>query len=69
MPSEELQILRASQRDGQTIDQIEKIIAAQMPRAEKQKIANDIVLNDGHIEHLYAKLEALHQQYLIRSKQ
>ncbi|RKG38037.1 dephospho-CoA kinase [Acinetobacter rongchengensis] len=67
--SEELQILRASQRDGQTIDQIEKIIAAQMPRAEKQKIANDIVLNDGHIEHLYAKLEALHQQYLIRSKQ
>ncbi|WP_089605913.1 dephospho-CoA kinase [Acinetobacter piscicola] len=67
--NEDLQILRASQRDGQAIDQIQKIIAAQMPRAEKQKIANDIVLNEEHIEHLHAKLEPLHQQYLARSKQ
>lgn len=67
--NEDLQILRASQRDGQAIDQIKKIIAAQMPRAEKQKIANDIVLNEEHIEHLHAKLEPLHQQYLARSKQ
>ena len=67
--SEDLQILRASQRDGQSIDQIQKIIAAQMPRNKKQEMADDIVLNDGHIEHLYSQLEALHQQYLHRSKQ
>jgi len=67
--SEDLQILRASQRDGQSIEQIEKIIATQMPRLEKQKLANDIVVNDGHIEHLYAKLAILHQQYLIRATQ
>jgi len=66
--SEDLQILRASQRDEQSIDQIQKIIAAQMPRAQKQEMADDIVLNDGHIEHLYTKLETLHQQYLQYSE-
>lgn len=66
--SEDLQILRASQRDEQSIDQIQKIIAAQMPRIKKQEMADDIVLNDGHIEHLYTQLEILHQQYLDRSK-
>lgn len=67
--SEDMQILRASQRDGQSIEQIQKIIAAQMPRHEKQKLADDIVLNDGHIDHLYAKLESLHQQYLKQAQQ
>ena len=66
--SEDLQILRASQRDEQSIDQIQKIIAAQMPRIKKQEMADDIVLNDGHIEHLYTKLETLHQQYLQYSE-
>lgn len=62
--TEELQIARASQRDGQNIEQIKNIIAAQMPRAEKQKLANDIVVNDGHLDHLYAHLAPLHQKYL-----
>ena len=67
--TETLQIHRASQRDGQTVEQIHKIIQAQMPRAEKQRLANDIVLNDGHLDHLYNKLEVLHQQYLKRAMQ
>ena len=67
--TETLQIHRASQRDGQTVEQIHKIIQAQMPRAEKQRLANDIVLNDGHLDHLYSKLEVLHQQYLKRAMQ
>ena len=67
--SEDMQILRASQRDGQSIEQIQKIIAAQMPRNKKQKLADDIVLNDGHIDHLYAKLKSLHQQYLKLAQQ
>ena len=62
--SEELQILRASQRDGQNEEQIKKIIAAQMPRLRKQQIADDIVLNDGHLDHLYQHLMPLHKQYL-----
>lgn len=62
--SEELQIQRASQRDGQNAAQIQKIIAAQMPRAQKQQSADDIVLNDGHLGHLYQHLAPLHEQYL-----
>ena len=62
--SEELQIQRASQRDGQNAEQIKKIIAAQMPRAQKQQRADDIVLNDGHLDHLYLHLQTLHEKYL-----
>lgn len=62
--TEELQIARASQRDGQDIEQIKKIIEAQMPRTKKHTIADDIVMNDGQLEHLYAKLKPLHQSYL-----
>ncbi|OUY06735.1 dephospho-CoA kinase [Acinetobacter populi] len=65
--SEDIQIQRASQRDGQSIEQIKQIIAAQMSRADKQKRADDIVINDGHLEHLYQQLEKLHQQYLQQS--
>ena len=64
--TEELQIQRASQRDGQSIEQIHKIIQAQMPRQQKQHLADDIVLNDGHLEHLYHHLKVLHQRYLKR---
>ena len=64
--TEELQIQRASQRDGQSIEQIHKIIQAQMPRQQKQHLADDIVLNDGHIEHLYRHLKVLHQRYFKR---
>ncbi|KZZ51337.1 dephospho-CoA kinase, partial [Oleiphilus sp. HI0122] len=41
----ELQIERATKRDNVSIDSIEKIIAAQMPREAKQKHADDIILN------------------------
>lgn len=60
----ELQIERASQRDGQNIEQIQQIIAAQMSREQKRAMADDIVLNDGELEHLYAHLTPLHEKYL-----
>ena len=66
--SEALQLQRASQRDGQSVEQIEKIIQAQMPRLEKQRLANDIVLNDGQLEHLYQQLKPLHLKYLARAE-
>ena len=65
----ELQIQRASQRDGQNVEQIQKIIAAQMPREQKCAMANDIVLNDGELEHLYAHLTPLHEKYLQMTAQ
>lgn len=66
--SKELQIHRASQRDDQNIEQIEKIIAAQMSRENKQSLASDIVINDADLSHLYAQLEPLHQKYLALSQ-
>lgn len=66
---EQIQLQRASQRDGQTEEQIRKIIAAQMPRTQKQQLANDIVLNDGLLEHLHKQLKLLHLNYLQRAEQ
>ncbi|AOA57067.1 dephospho-CoA kinase [Acinetobacter larvae] len=65
----ELQRQRASQRDQQSHAQIEKIIATQMPRQHKQQHADDIVLNDGDLSHLYQQLATLHQQYLQYAQQ
>ncbi|OTG80715.1 dephospho-CoA kinase [Acinetobacter sp. ANC 4648] len=66
--TEDVQIQRASARDGQNIEQISKIMTAQMPRQQKKVLADDIVLNDGHLEHLYAQLKPLHLQYLAQSE-
>jgi dephospho-CoA kinase len=65
----ELQIARASQRDGQSLQQIQSIITAQMPREQKQALADDIVVNDGELEHLYTQLRPLHLHYLNMSEQ
>ncbi|MGE8558431.1 dephospho-CoA kinase [Acinetobacter sp. UBA3106] len=62
----DLQIQRAAMRDHQSIEQIEKIIQSQMPREQKRRLADDIVLNDGHLDHLYSHLQPLHETYLKR---
>ena len=64
----ELQIQRASKRDDQSIEQIKKIIQVQMSRDAKLELADDVVLNDGHLDHLYQQLETLHQHYLKLSQ-
>lgn len=66
--SKELQIQRASARDGQSIEQIQNIIQVQMARDKKQELADDIVLNDGHLEHLYLQLMPLHKIYLDQAE-
>lgn len=58
------QIERASQRDGQSIEQIEKIIHVQMSREKKLSLAHDVVSNNSDLNHLYIQLEILHQSYL-----
>lgn len=65
---EATQIQRASQRDGHSIEHIQQIIAAQMPRHQKQQLANDIVLNNGSLDALYQQLKVLHLGYLQRAE-
>jgi dephospho-CoA kinase len=65
---EHLQLSRASLRDSQSSDAIAKIMQVQMPRLQRQTHANDIVVNDGDLMHLYAQLMPLHQAYLQLAK-
>ncbi len=64
---ESLQLQRASQRDFQSVEQIQSIMASQMSREQKQQLADDIVLNDGDLAHLYTQLASLHQGYLAQT--
>ena len=66
--TEALQRKRAAQRDGVSEEQIESIMAVQMSRAKRQELADDIILNDGDIQHLHQAVEALHERYLKLAK-
>ena len=61
---ESLQRQRAATRDKVSEQQIEAIMAAQLSREERRARADDVILNEGHIEHLHAMVEKLHDRYL-----
>ena len=61
---EELQLQRASARDANSAEQIRKIMAAQLPRAERCAKADDILDNSGSLDSLNAQVDALHQKYI-----
>ena len=60
---EATQIRRVQSRSGLTEDEVRRIIAAQIPRAERLARADDVLSNDGDIETLRAGVEALHRKY------
>ena len=62
--SKELQIERATARDDNSREQIEAIIAAQLPREERLAKADDMIDNSGSLEELEKAVEILHLQYL-----
>lgn len=61
---ESVQRTRAGARDGQTPESIDRIIAVQIARHERVALADDIVVNDGELAHLYAQLKVKHDEYL-----
>jgi dephospho-CoA kinase len=60
----EVQRARLMQRDGIDAALADKMMAAQATRAERLAMADDIVANDGDIEHLVRAADALHARYL-----
>ena len=60
----EMQIARASKRDGRSEGDIQKIIDVQIPRAKRNSLADDIILNDGSIEELREKIKQAHEKYI-----
>ncbi|WP_105169324.1 dephospho-CoA kinase [Pseudoalteromonas sp. T1lg23B] len=61
---EHIQMARTAARDNVQTAQVEKIIAAQMSRSEKQKRANTILNNDKSLTDMYNELELLHQNFV-----
>ena len=64
----ELQIERVMARDNNPRSQVEAILEAQPPRNLRLKDADDIILNEGNVEHLAVEVEKLHQLYLKEAR-
>lgn len=61
---EDIQKVRASARDKSSIQQIEKIMQAQISRENRLALADDVVDNSKNLDYLYSQLFKLHQTYL-----
>lgn len=61
---EETQINRTMARDGNSREQVERILAAQMPRAARREKADAIINNAQPLERVEASVQALHQRFL-----
>ncbi len=61
----ELQIDRASQRDQNSREQIQKIIDLQVSREQRLLYADKVIHNTGSIEHLYQEIDNILKTTLI----
>src|SRR5262245_55662815 len=60
----ELQLARLQARDGIPRAAAEKMLAAQVSRAERLSAADDVIHNDGDIARLRDQVETLHRAYV-----
>lgn len=60
---EDVQIQRLLRRDAETIEQAQKILAAQASRSERLEIADDVVRNAGTIRDSRRQVADLNQYY------
>jgi dephospho-CoA kinase len=61
---EQLQIERAMQRSQLTADQVQKIMAKQVSRSTRLKMADEIIENNGTLEELAEKILHIHENLL-----
>ncbi len=66
--SEDAQLRRLMDRDGEEEMQARRMIASQASRDERLLIADDVVLNDASSVDTRRQVEALHDKYLELSK-
>jgi dephospho-CoA kinase len=60
----QIQIARLMARDGITREAAARMLAAQVPRADRLKVADDVIRNDGDIANLRDQVEKLHREYV-----
>ncbi len=61
---ENVQIQRTAARSGLSEPEIRKIMSAQASRAQRLRLANDVIENNGDRKQLEAEVERMHQWYL-----
>ncbi len=61
---EDAQVRRVVARSGIAADEVRRIMAAQLPRAERVKRADDVLDNNGDLEALKSQVARLHDRYL-----
>ncbi|HEX5756314.1 MAG TPA: dephospho-CoA kinase [Arenimonas sp.] len=59
-----LQLARVQARDGSSAEQATTMLAAQVPRAARLAIADDVIVNSGPLSALDAAVTALDRRYL-----
>ena len=60
--SEETQLARVTNRDGNTTMQAQKILASQASREQRLALADSVISNSGTLEDLHQQVKALHQK-------
>jgi dephospho-CoA kinase len=61
---ENLQVQRTMKRSGLTEEIVRGIMAAQVSRAIRLKMADDVIKNEGTLEELNQNVEAMHKKYM-----
>lgn len=62
--SEATQIARTMARSGLTESEVRAIMSAQLPRAERVALADDVITNEGDRAALRDQVRTLHERYL-----
>lgn len=61
---EKLQIQRAMARSKMTESDVTKMMCAQVSRATRLSLANDVIINDGSLEELQEKVLKMHNKFI-----
>jgi dephospho-CoA kinase len=60
----EMQLARLQSRDSTSEEQARRILAAQATREQRLAIADDVIVNNGQVAELVARVRELHEKYL-----
>ena len=66
--SEANQIARATKRDSLNEKTVRAIMAQQLSRAQRIKMSDDVISNDGSLSELRSKITELHRSYMALSQ-
>lgn len=62
--SREVQLARLLQRDAESYEQAERMIASQATREERLALADDVIDNNGDLDSVRRQVRRLHRKYL-----